>query len=486
CENDGEWDKTITTSTNPYTASDLCDYTSAGEYTAKVRVERDNLTKENTAQINVNSCGEEDDLSVTLDANPDSGCAKLKNVDLKATVSGSVTGIIKYSFDCENDGDWDKVIETDNNPYTATDLCDYTAKGTYTAKIKVERGGLTDTDTDEIKVTSTCGGGGGGGVTPGNSYISVDLDANPKSGCYPLNNVDLTATISTVLSGAATYYFDCENDGNWDEVVTKLANSYTSEVCDYSRAGTYTAKVRVDKQGYAAENTAKINVSSSCGVLGASSIYLSVNKLVKNLSDGTAFVETVAADPGEVLLFSIQISSGSYSLRDLNVRDSLPANITLTPNSLKINGVAVSGDITKGINIGNMAANDTKTLTFEATVASADKFSFGENNLINTVIVYSTEASGSDIAKILVTRKSVAGAATGIATGLTNNIFVDSVVIPLAVALLLIWIFKTRILKFEEWFDARRKAYLTFKSDKVLKTKIMKTRLKEVLGRRIS
>jgi len=245
CRNDGSWEKTITTSSTSYTATDLCNYSSAGTYTAKVKVQRENLTFEGTTAIMVLTGPT---LSVTLSANPSSGTAPLNNVDLAATVSGSVTGDITYNFDCRNDGSWEKIITTSSTSYTAVDLCNYPDPGNYTATVRVERGGLSFQGTAAIFVR----------IQP---TLSVDLSADPSSGNAPLNDVDLTANVSGSASGDITYQFDCTSDGYWDRTITTSTNPYTAvDLCDYSSPGTYTAKVKVSRGGLTAEDTTEISV----------------------------------------------------------------------------------------------------------------------------------------------------------------------------------------------------------------------------------
>jgi len=53
CTNDGTWELTTTQSGETYTAVDLCNYPSAGTYTAKVQVTRQGLVAEDTADIAV-------------------------------------------------------------------------------------------------------------------------------------------------------------------------------------------------------------------------------------------------------------------------------------------------------------------------------------------------------------------------------------------------------------------------------------------------
>lgn len=88
-------------------------------------------------------------LSVSLSANPSFGIAPLKGVDLKADVSGTATGTINYTFYCHSEESTDitelwcqKKENVSETSYTAIDCCDYDKKGTYFAKVIVERGGL--------------------------------------------------------------------------------------------------------------------------------------------------------------------------------------------------------------------------------------------------------------------------------------------------------------------------------------------------------
>jgi hypothetical protein len=67
CENDGHWDKTVTTDNTSYTAANLCDYRNVGNYTARVRVERQNRTATDTEIVRAEQCGgtATGDLSIT-------------------------------------------------------------------------------------------------------------------------------------------------------------------------------------------------------------------------------------------------------------------------------------------------------------------------------------------------------------------------------------------------------------------------------------
>lgn len=208
----------------------------------------------------------------------------------------------------------------------------------------------------------------------------------------------------------------------------------------------------------------------------------SVQKTVRNLSDGTSFVKSVAADPGEVLIFRIAVKAGDNSLTNITVKDTLPIGTTYI-GDLRIDNVAVAGNILTGLNIGSLAAQQEKAITFRVDVADQASFAFGQTELTNTVLVSSDAVSRSDTAKVFISKTAVAGAATAVVTGLTDNIFFDSFLLPSLITLLIVWLFKSRIIKFEEWLDSRKREYQIYKSKKILKIKIAKAKVKEFLQR---
>jgi len=261
-----------------------------------------------------------------------------------------------------------------------------------------------------------------------NLYVS--LIANPSSGNAPLNNVSLTANISGTALGSATYKFDCTNDGSWERISTSDSNSYTaSNLCNYSSTGNYTAKVEVNRDGITNSATAIVYVYGN-----SQSVNLTVIKSVKNISDGTAWLNTVIADPGEVLYFSIQVTAGN-NVQNVSVKDILPGKISYE-GELKLDDIFTSGDIFNGLNIGDLSAGQTRTITFKAMVAGSNQFVFGTTELINTAQAYGSNSSSfNGTAKVSVTKTAVAGAITEIVTG------VNPLYISLIVAFLLALVF---------------------------------------------
>jgi uncharacterized repeat protein (TIGR01451 family) len=206
---------------------------------------------------------------------------------------------------------------------------------------------------------------------------------------------------------------------------------------------------------------------------------LTVNKLVRNVNSNTFYLDSVSANPNETVSFSIQIRAGDSALQNLVVKDTLPPKINYLGN-LKIDGVNALGNIISGITISNLPANQTTTITFDAKIGEAGQFNLGQTTLINSVLVYNNLAAQTDTAKIIVT-KTIGGPATSVSTGLTNNLFLDSFFLPLTITLTIIWAFKSHIIRFEEWLDARKRAYQEYRAKKLLQMKIAKIKIQDFL-----
>lgn len=191
-----------------------------------------------------------------------------------------------------------------------------------------------------------------------------------------------------------------------------------------------------------------------------------VTKLVKNVSQGTAYLDAVSAKPGERISFRIQITAGSTGSQAIFVKDTLPSQMSYLGN-LTIDNISYSGNITSGFNLGDISSNQTKIITFDASVANANQFYQGTTNLTNTVLVYNTLFSTSDTARVLV-YKATGGGPTTVPTGLTNNFFLDSFFLPLIIAFLIIWLFKSHIINFEKWADSKKNEYRSYKARKTL------------------
>jgi len=141
----------------------------------------------------------------------------------------------------------------------------------------------------------------------------------------------------------------------------------------------------------------------------------------------------------------------------------------------------------KGGSLSN--ANSAKA-TFTAPIV------LGDTTFDCTLTVTDTEGkSDSDLMQVLVKKRVVAAngittpkvktIATLVSTGLTNNFFLDSFFLPLVMTLIIIWLFKSHILSWEEWLDERKRKYLEYRSKKLLQFKITKLKAREFFRKKI-
>jgi hypothetical protein len=172
-------------------------------------------------------------------------------------------------------------------------------------------------------------------------------------------------------------------------------------------------------------------------------------------------------------------ANGSQSTSNVYVKDNFPANL-IYQNQLIISGSSyntTSGNITSGINLGTISAGQTVTITYQAQVAAAQNFSYGSTTLTNSVYTTSTGSNyGSNptaSASVIVTRTAVYGVSS-ISTGLTNNLLMDSFILPLLIALFGILMIKFGMFTgVEKWLDSRKKVSRSYRADKELNQRIL-------------
>lgn len=291
---------------------------------------------------------------------------------------------------------------------------------------------------------------------------TVEIKANGLN-----SPISIPYNTSVNLTWTSTNSDSCNASGDWSG--TK-ATSGSESTANLTASKSYT--ITCTGSGGSTIATMTVNITNIPT--------LTIKKLVRNLSDGTSYLDSVSADPDERVSFLIQVTAGNTSLQNLIIKDTLPGRIVYLGN-LKIDGASSTGNIISGFNIDNLPANQTKTITFDASIAGSAQFNSGETTLINTVLAYNALVSNSDAATIIVRKEAGVGAVTSVSTGLTNNLFLDSFFLPLVITLLIIWIFKSHIFKFEEWSDLRKKEYREYRTRKLLQLKITKIKTQEFL-----
>jgi hypothetical protein len=292
---------------------------------------------------------------------------------------------------------------------------------------------------------------------------TVDLKANGRDGSItiPYNSsvtLSWTSTNSNYCVASGAWYGTKETSGS--EVIPNLTSGPKTYILTcYGPGGSATDQVTIYLQQ----------------VLGA--VSPSIQKKVRNLSDGQIqFSDSVMADPSEVLEFQIIINSGS-GIQNVSIKEILPEKISIRPNSLKIDGMPYSGNIISGISLGNLGANQTKTIAFLADIATSSHFSFGQTTLTNTATLYWDGNSLSDSATIIIRKTGILGTATSAPTGIINE-FVKYSPFLLVFSLVLIFVFKSHIIKWEEWLDEKKNKFQNFRAEILLRLKTVKIKLK--------
>jgi uncharacterized repeat protein (TIGR01451 family) len=208
------------------------------------------------------------------------------------------------------------------------------------------------------------------------------------------------------------------------------------------------------------------------------------------LSDGiSTFSDVVVADPNETVVFQIRVTnSGSNLLTSVLLKDILPSRVSFNWNITVDGNPIVGGDgglLGSGLNLGDLSAGQSKIVSFQVKVSDVSQFSYGQVQLINTSTATSNNgATASDSAAICVTRKQVSSVSYGnlasyISTGITNNIFIDAVLIPLILSLFIVLVFKSKILKINQWIARKKSGNNGPETGKLLGLKISEIRQKE-------
>jgi uncharacterized repeat protein (TIGR01451 family) len=193
---------------------------------------------------------------------------------------------------------------------------------------------------------------------------------------------------------------------------------------------------------------------------------LTIQKLVRSVDKNTEWLDSVTVAPGELISFYIKVKSDGYT-NNVVVRDVLPNGLVYA-GGLTVDNVITAGDITQGINIGNLSKGQSRVVTFNVRVAQEQQFGIGSTNLVNTVYASSGSKSVSDTAKVFVMKGVVAGVATNIITGITNNKLIDFVILPLLVTLIIFVLFRKHISILVEWLERKREDVLDSRAKRKL------------------
>ncbi len=166
----------------------------------------------------------------------------------------------------------------------------------------------------------------------------------------------------------------------------------TAEINDYIPEGTTIIKNRASIKSDEISKFYSNTVSTA--VYREPEIYdpdLSISKLAKNLTRGdSGWQDTVSAQPGDEIQFSIKINSTGQTVADnVYLRDNLPYQLEYISNSTS---GATTNNVSEGwYNIGNIQPGDSKTVYLKAKVVGEQYLYVGSTTVTNRAETYADD-----------------------------------------------------------------------------------------------
>lgn len=185
--------------------------------------------------------------------------------------------------------------------------------------------------------------------------------------------------------------------------------------------------------------------------------------------------------PSDYLKYQITIkSTADVVLTDITAKVILPSNVAYKGN-LIVKDQAFSSDITLDyVNAGNLLPGESKVITFEAQMGGLTTLYNGQNTLVAKAIVKSMGNENQNTCVLLAFRQggpnppattNGTGTPTAAPTGIGDDLL-NSLLLPLMIAGILVWIFKSQLLGAENIIQSRKQANYCFRAKKELQKKI--------------
>lgn len=405
-----------------------------------------------------------------------SSCSNSMAPQLQTNCSGSQT-CSGGSCTANSTGACSNNIQCGTNGVTGSPFCQgngvYQNFTTYTCNnAGSANSGCSNSTVAQLQTTCAFGGSCANGScnTVQNTCVQNSFQRCVGSAVYWFDSCGNQQSLAQTCSGSQT----CSGNTCVNTTINCTSNAFQkcagNNVYWYDSCGNQQALAQVCNGSQTCSGSTCVN----------SFINLSVNQKsvlvqVRNLSSGNLnWSNSVTAGPGDILQFSITVGSTGQTFNNFTVQDTLPANLIYN-NNLTLDGVSYPGNITSGITI-SLTPGQAHTITYQVQVAGDQSFSFGTTTLTNSVMVGNPSAGS---ASIVVTKTGVQGAST-ISTGLTDNLWADSFFIPLLIALIGIWLYKSGYVGVPEWVGSTKKKNLEAKAEKTLQNRINQIKQQEL------
>ncbi len=143
---------------------------------------------------------------------------------------------------------------------------------------------------------------------------------------------------------------------------------------------------------------------------------LAISSLIRNpaTAEDGGWRKSIKAQPGDKLSFMIVVASTADDpVEQVKLINDLPEGISFLGN-LRVNDVPSTGNIVTGVNLGTLASNESKAITFDAQVGEPQYFSVGSTFLKNiSTIYYEHDKTLRDEIEIEVRKEAEGVAAVG-------------------------------------------------------------------------
>lgn len=295
----------------------------------------------------------------------------------------------------------------------------------------------------------------------GNYSVQTNYATNISNNSVTLNGT-LSSNNSSNYNGTTYAWFQWGTDTNYGNTTFQQTLNYggqfTQALGNLSPNTTYHFRAVAQINGSTVYGQDMTFIASGSGY---GNTQLQVTKAVINLSTGNLnWQNSVSANQGDILSFAVTLQA-SQNINNVYLRDILPSGLIYKGNVIVNTNTNFGGDITAGINIGTVYANQPVVVSYQAQVVNAGNY--GNSAITDTTTVTSNEAgSQTASATILVNNSAVIGAntynpgPTYISTGMTNNFFTDSFFLPLLMLLLSAYFyFSGKAYKFADWVKSK-------------------------------